>query len=208
MRKISVLSLLLVGGFSAAAQSLQDYKAAYEANFMDLKAGKEYVQALRRQKPLDKAELEKVSDAYTMVAVFYTLLGQQHLGEVEIPESCRNIDPRELKRLKMPLSDRRKDQLEYLIAQKANNPHKMAKYAKRLVFYPMPDNNMCDPVILGGVLHQTFEAGTLDDSKAFLADLAKLQEQITDPRVSAQIKSALEDGEGYVMLKEYEMDEE
>lgn len=210
MKKIIVL-LLCVGGWGFMnAQSLQECKSAYESNPMELKANKEYIQALRKYSPSDKAELKKVSDSYAMMAVFYGLMsGQSFADEMEFSDEYKNVDVNvaALREMKLPLSKYRKDQVEFLVAKQKNDVGKMIKYAKRMVLYELPENNMCDPVIVGHIFHITTEAGTLEETKSYLAYLKKMSEKVKSPRMLMQIKSALEDGEGYVMLKEYENNE-
>lgn len=208
MKKIIVL-LLCVGGWGLVnAQSLQEYKSAYKSNPMELKAGKEYIQALRKYSPSDKAEIKKVSDSYAMITVFYGLLaGQSYADGMDFSEEIKKVDVAALREMKLPLSKFRKDQVEYLAAKQKNDVGKMIKYAKRMALYELPENNMCDPVIVGHIFRITTEAGTLEETKSYLAYLKKISEKVKSPRMLMQIKSALEDGEGYVMLKEYENNE-
>lgn len=208
MKKIIVL-LLCVGGWGLVnAQSLQEYKSAYKSNPMELKAGKEYIQALRKYSPSDKAEIKKVSDSYAMITVFYGLLaGQSYADGMDFSEEIKKVDVAAFREMKLPLSKFRKDQVEYLAAKQKNDVGKMIKYAKRMALYELPENNMCDPVIVGHIFRITTEAGTLEETKSYLAYLKKISEKVKSPRMLMQIKSALEDGEGYVMLKEYENNE-
>lgn len=206
MKKIIVLLLCIGGWISVNAQSLQDYKLAYEANPMGLNVNKEYIQALRKYTPSDRVEIKKVSDTYAMITVFYGLLsGQGYADEMEFSEEFKNVDVDALRKMKLPLSKFRKDQVEFL--EEKNNVGRMIKYAKRMASYELPENNMCDPVIVGNIFRIAIEAGTLAETKSFLAYLKDMAEKVKDTKMLAQIKSALEDGEGYVMLEEYESNE-
>lgn len=208
MKKIIVLLLCIGGWISVNAQSLQDYKLAYEANPMGLNVNKEYIQALRKYTPSDRVEIKKVSDTYAMITVFYGLLsGQGYADEMEFSEEFKNVDVDALRKMKLPLSKFRKDQVEFLAAKEKNNVGRMIKYAKRMASYELPENNMCDPVIVGNIFRIAIEAGTLAETKSFLAYLKDMAEKVKDTKMLAQIKSALEDGEGYVMLEEYESNE-
>lgn len=208
MKKIIVLLLCIGGWISVNAQSLQDYKSAYEANPMGLNVNKEYIQVLRKYTPSDKVEIKKVSDTYAMITVFYGLLsGQGYADEMEFSEEFKNVDVDALRKMKLPLSKFRKDQVEFLAAKEKNNVSRMIKYAKRMASYELPENNMCDPVIVGNIFRIAIEAGTLAETKSFLAYLKDMAEKVKDTKMLAQIKSALEDGEGYVMLEEYESNE-
>ena len=175
---------------------------------MGLNVNKEYIQALRKYTPSDKVEIKKVSETYAMITVFYGLLsGQGYADEMEFSEEFKNVDVDALRKMKLPLSKFRKDQVEFLAAKEKNNVGRMIKYAKRMASYELPENNMCDPVIVGNIFRIAIEAGTLAETKSFLAYLKDMAEKVKDTKMLAQIKSALEDGEGYVMLEEYESNE-
>lgn len=208
MKKIIVLLLCISSLGSVNAQLLQEYKSAYEANQMSLNANKEYIQALLKYSPSDKAEVKRVSDSYAMMTVFYGLMsGQSFTDEMDFSGEFKNVDVDALCKMKLPLSKCRKDQVKFLVAKKNNDAGKMIKYAKRMTSYELPENNMCDPVIVGHIFRIATEAGTLAETKSFLTYLKNGLEKVKGISMLTQIKSALEDGEGYVMLKEYESNE-
>lgn len=196
--------LMLLVSPAVSAQSLAAFRKDSTARCMDYSFMHDYVMALRRQKPVPMREYRQVSDKFVLIACFYTLMKYNEQTAANFDSIARNIHPQELLRLNLPLSTVRKTQLEYIAAAERNDVAVMTRCAKTLVMTEMPGDNMCDPMIYGFCLLHTVEAGKLSDSKQFVAWLKDVKPKIKDPQVAMQVKSTIDDGEGYIMLKEYE----
>ena len=180
---LAILACLMLLPYSAAkAQDLTAFRKDSTARCMDYSFMHDYVMALRRQKPVPMKEYRQVSDKFVLIACFYRLMKYSEQTAVRFDSVARKVRPAELLRLNLPLSAVRKTQLEYLAAA----------------------DNMCDPLIYGFCLLHTIESGSLSQSKQFVAWLKSMKPKIKDPQVATQVTSAINDGEGYIMLKEYE----
>lgn len=202
---LAILACLMLLPYSAAkAQDLTAFRKDSTARCMDYSFMHDYVMALRRQKPVPMKEYRQVSDKFVLIACFYSLMKYNEQTAANFDSIARNIHPQELLRLNLPLSTVRKTQLEYIAAAERNDVAVMTRCAKTLVMTKMPGDNMCDPMIYGFCLLHTVESGKLSDSKQFVAWLKDVKPKIKDSQVAAQVKSVIDDGEGYIMLKEYE----
>lgn len=196
--------LMLLVSTTASAQNLAAFRKDSVTRCMDYPFMRDYVMALRRQKPIPMREYRQVSDKFVLIACFYSLMKYNEQTAANFDSIARNIHPQELLRLNLPLSTVRKTQLEYIAAAERNDVAVMTRCAKTLVMTKMPGDNMCDPMIYGFCLLHTVESGKLSDSKQFVAWLKDVKPIIKDSQVAAQVKSVIDDGEGYIMLKEYE----
>lgn len=202
---LAILACLMLLPYSAAkAQDLTAFRKDSTARCMDYSFMHDYVMALRRQKPVPMKEYRQVSDKFVLIACFYRLMKYSEQTAVRFDSVARKVRPAELLRLNLPLSAVRKTQLEYLAAADNNDVAVMTRCAKALAMTKMPADNMCDPMIYGFCLLHTVESGKLSDSKQFVAWLKDVKPKIKDSQVAAQVKSVIDDGEGYIMLKEYE----
>lgn len=187
-----------------AAGDLEALRGAYERDVMNPTKTLNYLKALKGEKKRDKKEYAKVANDYVLVSVFYMLMKENPVGAETLTEELRRLDPVEIEKMKLPLNVLRQTQLDYMVAAKRNDVKGMTAKAKRMVGLSMPKDNMCDAVIYGFVLQKTVEAGTLEDARAFVAFMKEAAKNPVDERVAAQLKGAIENGEGYIMLKEYE----
>lgn len=196
--------LMLLVSTTASAQNLAAFRKDSVTRCMDYPFMRDYVMALRRQKPIPMREYRQVSDKFVLIACFYSLMKYNEQTAANFDSIARKVRPAELLRLNLPLSAVRKTQLEYLAAADNNDVAVMTRCAKALAMTKMPADNMCDPLIYGFCLLHTIESGSLSQSKQFVAWLKSMKPKIKDPQVATQVTSAINDGEGYIMLKEYE----
>ena len=192
---------------TVSAQTLEELKASYQNNPMNPAATLRYMNALKGQKGYDKKEYAEVANNYVLVNTFYVLMKENPVAAESLSDELKNIDVDAIGKMRLPLNKLRKTQLDYLIADKKHDVKAMTKLTKKLVDQPMPKDNMCDAVIYGFILQKTIEAGTLDDSKAFVAWLKQRVGKPLDQAVQNQLKGAIENGEGYIMLKEFDAQE-
>lgn len=197
------------GGNSAQedGQNLERLRVAYEKNVMDTQATLSYMKALKAQKDYDKALYSKLANDYAMLSAFYVLAKETTAVET-MTEEQRQIDPLAIKKMGLPLNKLRQTQVDFLVADSQKDVKKMTALARKMVTFDLPEGSICDAVVLGLILQKTIEAGTLDDSRSFVSFLKKTAEKSNlNPRVLPHVKTAIENGEGYVMLQEYEAQE-
>lgn len=184
-----------------SAQDIASLRANYDTHCTDVQYMRKYTLALRQLKPVPQEEYTKISNNYALLVITYTVMKFNPAGDEMLDSISRTADVHDVDRLELPLTDLRKTQLNYLLAMEKKDLKQMTALAKHLITIPMPSDNMCDPLVYGSILQKTFESGTLDDSRAFVA---WLRDYVDRHEEAKQFDHIVKDGEGYIMLKEYE----
>lgn len=184
---------------------LEKARAQFKKDPLSVQNNLQYLQAVKQQKPIDKNELQEASNSLVLVSCFYHTMENAAKDSPSAKEFLQKAPTAsELKAMKLSLSPLRKLQLQFLEASEKGDASAMINACKKIIMQPMPTDNMCDPVFLGNSLIYAIEHGTLKQAKDFVAYMKKVQPTLTDQGVLRQVAHAIDNGEGYIMLKEFE----
>ena len=188
------------------AQTLDDFRKEYSQKLFDVNFMRDYALALKKTKHCDKKEYEQISNNYALISSFYFF---QKLGfeDEKKKATVPNVDIDAIKKAKLPLTTLHQAEIDFILAYQKQDYKKQLNILNLVLQQPMPKDNMCDIVIIGAMLNSLIEQGNLKDAKDYLAYLKDYAAHPANKDMEVQVKGAIENCQGYIMLKEFENNE-
>lgn len=209
MKAIKIFSLIFVLCINMGqmrAQSLADYRKEYNKKLFDVEFMHNYALALKKSPNRDEKEYQQIANNYALISSFYFFL-KINKEATNSKESIPTIDITAVKKAKLPLTILHQAEVDFIIAYQKGNYKKQRNIVKEILAQEMPKDNMCDIAIVANILNSLIEQGSLQDSKDYLAFLKEYATNPTNKDMNLQVNSTIENCEGYIMLKEFENNE-